>query len=148
MQKSNPESQADSHKLFLSMVDERQQADKFQTQLQAIEERLAAMGPTGCTVTKSSGSTKAKPNTVDKRITHVTANGAKWDQMIFYCSSHGVNPSHSNEQCTNKKGCHVPGATLQDRKGGSTENLEKLHWWCKRKTNKDPVRVYHPVKPE
>lgn len=147
--KSIMESQAETHRMFLSYMDEKRRAEKLAEEVRQIRQQLTNANTATCSTARTTSTTKpASQNTVDVRVTHTATNGAKWDQMIFYCSSHGVNPTHSNEQCTNKKNCHVDGATLHDRKGGSTTNLDKLMWWCKRKTNKDPVREYRESAPE
>ncbi len=44
-----------------------------------------------------------------------------------YCSTHGVNPSHHSDKCTNPGKHHNKEATYEDRKGGSKLNLHKWH---------------------
>ena len=45
----------------------------------------------------------------------------------YYCSTHGVNPSHHSNKCTNPGAHHNKEATYEDRKGGSKLNLHKWH---------------------
>ena len=45
----------------------------------------------------------------------------------FYCSTHGVNPSHDDKDCKRRGSNSKEGATFEDKKGGSKKNLHKWH---------------------
>ena len=72
----------------------------------------------------------------DKRNTMKDSQGRKWYQVKFYCSKHGFNTSHSNENCnnkhTNKGHPWIPGATATNTMGGSTALADKFNHWFER----------------
>jgi hypothetical protein len=139
--KSALESQAESHRIYLSFMDEKRKAEKANEEIRKLRKQLET------TTVATASTTQYTPNTIDVPNVHRDRVGDTWKQMIFYCSSHGCNPSHSNEQCNNRKSYHAHGATFQDRKGGSPEHVDKRNWWCKNRA-KGKSRVIQQHKPE
>ena len=54
--------------------------------------------------------------------TKYTAKKRKWNQMK-YCWTHGA-CNHMSPDCRSKADGHQDSSTFQDRKGGSTKNME------------------------
>ena len=54
--------------------------------------------------------------------TKATTKKRKWNQMK-YCWTHGA-CNHMSPECRSKADGHKDSATFQDRKGGSTKNIE------------------------
>lgn len=69
----------------------------------------------------------------DQRTSVKDTQGRKWYQVKFYCSKHGFNTSHSNENCNskhlNRGHPWVPGATPSNTKGGSNALADKFNHW-------------------
>jgi hypothetical protein len=122
-------------------MDEKRKAERANEEIRKLRRQLET------TTVATASTTQYTPNTIDVPNVHRDRAGDTWKQMIFYCSSHGCNPSHSNEQCNNHKPYHAHGATFQDRKGGSPENVDKRNWWCKNRA-KGKNRVIQQNKPE
>ena len=96
----------------------------MQNKIKELEQSIATTAPT-----VSTGSNNA-PN---ECITHKDSNGNKWFKRMHYCSKHGYNVSHSNQNCRDKhKAGGLPwidGATAADNKGGSTRDVDKYQQW-------------------
>ena len=101
---------------------------------------------TATTNTSSSGMAHSQSHNQNHRNMVKDTQGRKWYQVKFYCSKHGFNTSHSNDNCNNKhadKGHPwIPGATASNTKGGSTALADKFNHWFERSS-----KQYSPQPP-
>ena len=107
----------------------------FGKQLDALRGAKASSHDTAATSVLSQGSTKWPS---EQRNEQKDSQGRSWFQVKFCCSKHGCNTTHSNEACGFKKSPKgppwIPGATIQDTKGGNPANADKLNQWCLKST--------------
>ena len=96
----------------------------WEQEKKAMEQRLAA-----CTTGSSGGFSSA----TDQRIMQRDSHGHKWFKVAHYCSKHGYNISHSNDNCRDREKSSgspwSPGATHQDHKGGSNNHEKHYNHW-------------------
>ena len=73
----------------------------------------------------------------DPPVKCVDTSGRTWHQLCYYCSKHGANTSHSNDNCRDGKGKPgwTAGAHIGNRLGGSDKLVDKFNHWYQRKTN-------------
>ena len=132
-QQSSATSAVTSDQTIRLLIEERNKHDREKTALQArIKDLEQASNAHNTQPTRAS--TLSRTSTPDERIIKYDGQGQKWYQVAHYCSKHGYNVSHSNENCRDKNKAEghqwVSGATACNHHGGNQKNREKhLHWF-------------------
>ena len=125
------------------LMDERNKFDKERVAFQqkynsdtaALQNRINALErlTSGSQFTNPTVNSSTYSPANDTRICKTDSGGNKWYQVAHYCSKHGFNISHNNQDCKHKhKGGKFPwieGATATDTKGGNPRNNDKYQHW-------------------
>ena len=103
-------------KILAALVDKKQEPkSEKETKLEQLEKQIKALkqGNNG-----GGNSKKGKVGPQERKPVK---------KMKCYCSTHGVNPTHENDNCNTKQSWHKDGATFENKKGGNTYRANLWH---------------------
>ena len=138
---SNTSALGTTDQSYRLLMEERNKHDRDRAALQnnnsALHRKIRELKASLANTVTTAGSSRSPHSTggtvPNEKIIHRDNTGSKWLKVAHYCSKHGYNVSHSNQNCRDKHkpGAHgwVDGATATDNKGGNTRNADKHHHW-------------------
>ena len=115
--KENNNNQVLLEKILAALVENKQEVPKKETKLEQLEKQIKALKQASSNSGGNSNKGKAKGGPPERKPVK---------KMKCYCSTHGVNPTHENDNCNAKQSWHEDGATFENKKGGNTQ---RAHLW-------------------
>ena len=104
---------------ILAALENKQEAPKKETKLEQLEKQIKAL--------KQANNNNGGGNSNKGKGKGGPPERKPVKKMKCYCSTHGVNPTHENDNCNNKQSWHKDGATFENKKGGNTHRANLWH---------------------